>query len=242
MRRIRPRSVYDVFALVSFFLVIGGGTALASYVVSSNSQVGPNTISGHKPPSGNHANIIGGSVNATDLANGAATLSKLAPGSVNSSKVVNGSLTAADIAGDTIGAGQLAPVGDVSNLNTAPIEAVPFVIRFHVSLLIDPNSSRDGLIYDANAPQGFTVIDAWTDQGSTNPDQSWELRNAANGGGDALTDPQPAPTSQITRLSGTLHTDSTVPKNGSMVVRVTNPSPATAAATFDLYVLAMPAP
>ena len=44
----------DVLALTSFFLVLGGGTALASYVVSSNSQVGPGTISGHKPPAGSH--------------------------------------------------------------------------------------------------------------------------------------------------------------------------------------------
>ena len=52
----------DVLALTSFFLVLGGGTALASYVVSSNSQVGPGTISGHKPPAGSHTNIIPGRV------------------------------------------------------------------------------------------------------------------------------------------------------------------------------------
>jgi hypothetical protein len=68
MSRIRPRSVYDVLALLSFFLVLGGGTALASYVVSSNSQIGPGTISGHKPPSGDHANIIANSINGTDIA------------------------------------------------------------------------------------------------------------------------------------------------------------------------------
>lgn len=59
------------------FGVLGGGTAIAAYVVSSNSQVGPGTISGHNPPSGDHANIIGGSVNAQDLAAGAVTPSKL---------------------------------------------------------------------------------------------------------------------------------------------------------------------
>jgi hypothetical protein len=97
INRFRPRSVYDVLALVSFFLVLGGGTALAaSYVVSSNSQVGPNTISGHKPPAGKHANVISGSLNSTDLANGAVTLGKLGINSVNSTKVVNGSLTATD--------------------------------------------------------------------------------------------------------------------------------------------------
>jgi hypothetical protein len=68
MRRLRPRSVYDVLALLSFFLVLGGGTALASYVVSSNTQIGPNTISGHKPPTGDHANVIAGSINGQDVA------------------------------------------------------------------------------------------------------------------------------------------------------------------------------
>src|SRR5690242_15111647 len=87
MRRIRPRSAYDVLALVSFFLLIGGGTALASYVVSSNSQIGPGTVSGHQPPTGKHANIIGGTINGTDLA----------ANSVNGSKVADHSITKADV-------------------------------------------------------------------------------------------------------------------------------------------------
>ena len=40
----------------------------AAIVVSSNSQVASNTISGHKPPSGKHANLIVGSVNGQDIA------------------------------------------------------------------------------------------------------------------------------------------------------------------------------
>jgi hypothetical protein len=92
MRQIRPRSAYDVLALISFFLVIGGGTALASYIVSSNSQIGPGTVSGHKPPSGDHSNIIGGSVNGQDLATN----------SVNSAKVTDGSLLGGDIHANTI--------------------------------------------------------------------------------------------------------------------------------------------
>ena len=35
---------------------------------SSNSQIGPGTVSGQKPPSGDHANIISGSVNGSDVA------------------------------------------------------------------------------------------------------------------------------------------------------------------------------
>lgn len=95
--RIRSHLTYaNVVASLALFLVLGGGTALASYVVSSNSQVGPNTISGHKPPSGDHANILSGSVNGTDLATASVSSAKLAPNSVNATKVLDGSLTASD--------------------------------------------------------------------------------------------------------------------------------------------------
>src|SRR5213592_5072887 len=58
----------NVMSTLAVFLVLGGGTALGAYVVSSNSQIGPGTVSGHKPPSGKHANIIAGSINGTDIA------------------------------------------------------------------------------------------------------------------------------------------------------------------------------
>ena len=75
---LRPHLTYaNVMVTILAFIVLGGGTALASFVISSNSQVGPGTISGHKPPSGDHANIIAGSLNGTDLANNAVTASKL---------------------------------------------------------------------------------------------------------------------------------------------------------------------
>src|SRR6188472_4439742 len=66
---IRSHLTYaNVMVTILAFVVLGGGTALASYVVSSNSQIGPNTVSGHKPPSGDHANVIAGSVNGQDVA------------------------------------------------------------------------------------------------------------------------------------------------------------------------------
>jgi hypothetical protein len=63
----------NVISTLALFLVLGGGTALAAYVVSSNSQIGPGTVSGHKPPSGEHANIIAGSVNGQDVADNSLT-------------------------------------------------------------------------------------------------------------------------------------------------------------------------
>lgn len=78
MSRIRKHLTYaNVMATLAVFLVLGGGTALASYVISSNGQIGPGTVSGHKPPSGKHANIIAGSVSGTDLAPAAVGSAKL---------------------------------------------------------------------------------------------------------------------------------------------------------------------
>jgi hypothetical protein len=71
-QRLRSKLTYaNVMATIAVFLVLGGGTALGAYVVSSNSQIGPGTVSGHKPPTGKHANIIAGSINGQDVANGA---------------------------------------------------------------------------------------------------------------------------------------------------------------------------
>jgi hypothetical protein len=64
LRHLTFANVVSVMALV-FAL---GGTAVASVIVTSNSQVAKNTISGHLPPSGDHANIIGGSLATQDLA------------------------------------------------------------------------------------------------------------------------------------------------------------------------------
>lgn len=72
----------DLIALLALFLAVGGGSALASYIITSNGQVGPNTISGHHPPSGDHSNVISGSLTGQDLATGAVSAGKLATGVV----------------------------------------------------------------------------------------------------------------------------------------------------------------
>jgi hypothetical protein len=69
VRRLRPRLTYaNVASTLALVIALSGSTAMATIVVSSNSQVAKNTISGHAPPTGDHPNIISGSVNATDLA------------------------------------------------------------------------------------------------------------------------------------------------------------------------------
>ena len=68
MRSRFRRSHGTVVAYLALFVALGGTATAVTYVVSSNGQVGPNTISGHHPPSGEHANVIPGSVNAQDVA------------------------------------------------------------------------------------------------------------------------------------------------------------------------------
>jgi hypothetical protein len=57
----------NVVSLMALFVALGGTATAVSYVVSSNSQVGANTISGHHPPSGEHSNLIPASVNGQDV-------------------------------------------------------------------------------------------------------------------------------------------------------------------------------
>jgi hypothetical protein len=70
--RIRRPTHTTVVAYLALFVALGG-TAMASVIITDNSQVAQNTISGHKPPSGKHANLIAGSVNGQDVADNSLT-------------------------------------------------------------------------------------------------------------------------------------------------------------------------
>jgi hypothetical protein len=78
----------NVMVTILAFLVIGGGTALAAYVVNSNADIAPGTVSGHKPPAGDHSNIIAGSIDG---------LRDVALESLTGNNVKNSSLTGSDI-------------------------------------------------------------------------------------------------------------------------------------------------
>jgi hypothetical protein len=110
--RIRARLTFaNVVSVLALFFALGG-SAYATFVVNSNSDVAPNTISGHDPPSGDHANLIAGSVATQDLAAGsvtggrlaasAVTNGKLATDAVTGPKVQSNSLTGSDINESTL--------------------------------------------------------------------------------------------------------------------------------------------
>jgi hypothetical protein len=87
MHLIRRHLTYaNVMVTILAFVVLGGGTALADYVISSNSQIGPGTVSGHKLLPGNHANVIAGSVNGMDVADSSLTGADLADRTVDTCK------------------------------------------------------------------------------------------------------------------------------------------------------------
>ena len=68
VRRLRPRSGYDLVAVVALMLALGGGTAMAAVIVSSNSQIAANTVSGSKRPAGfANDNVANGSIDTPDL-------------------------------------------------------------------------------------------------------------------------------------------------------------------------------
>jgi hypothetical protein len=57
----------NVVSVIALFVALGG-TAAAAVIITDNSQVAQNTISGHKPPTGKHANVIAASINGQDVA------------------------------------------------------------------------------------------------------------------------------------------------------------------------------
>jgi hypothetical protein len=175
MSGIRRHLTYaNVMVTILAFLVLGGGTALASYIVSSNSQIGPGTVSGHNPPSGDHANVIGGSLNASDLASGAVTngklgtgavtAPKLATGSVATAKLANGAVTAPKLAPSAIGARAYGQVNGTTVTRSKNVAAVtnPSAGKFCIKLPGSIAASQTGLVV---TPEEGTASTSWSTNG-----------------------------------------------------------------------------
>jgi hypothetical protein len=68
----------NVASGLALFVALSGTASAAGYVINSNSQVGPSTIAGHHPPSGDAANVIAGTINGTDIQPGSIGAAQLA--------------------------------------------------------------------------------------------------------------------------------------------------------------------
>src|SRR3954464_15368527 len=152
LEKLRRRLTFaNVVSLMALFFAIGG-SAYAAVIVTSNDDVAPDTIAGHKPGSGKHSNLILGSVTNEDLApetvktgritDGTVALRDLGADSVDSDKVKNESIGSAEIATGAVGFSELRktvfydvgtqrandPVGgpatDVALVDDAPFEAI----------------------------------------------------------------------------------------------------------------------
>jgi hypothetical protein len=106
MPRSRP-SPAMIVALLALFVALGGSAA-AAFVVSSNNDIGPNTVAGGNPPSGAHSNIIAGSVAAADIKPNSIGSGRILDNSLTGTDIADGSVSAVDIKPSTIGTGRVA--------------------------------------------------------------------------------------------------------------------------------------
>ena len=88
-RRVRRPSPAMVVACLALFVALGGSAA-AAIVVSSNSQIAPNTIYGANKPSTANDNIVDGSVAAADIRQNGLPGNRIADNSVASIDVTDG--------------------------------------------------------------------------------------------------------------------------------------------------------
>src|SRR4051794_12679219 len=135
-RRFHRPSPAMIVACIALFVALGG-TAMAPFVVSSNSQVGPNTIYGANKPASANDNIVDGSVAPVDIrpsslrgdrvADGSLTGADIGDGSVSGGKLAKNSVPGAKIANDSLTGAQvnestLGPVPDAGALGAVPAE------------------------------------------------------------------------------------------------------------------------
>ena len=138
---IRSRLTYaNVMVTILALVVLGGGTAVAAYVVSSNGQIGRGTISGHRPPVGKHVNIIAGSLNGQDVADNSLSGADIDESSLLVSRVL------ARPTGGTLSTDGLTTAGQTSyslpNATFAqrPNEIIEFVSQIKTTLATPPGS------------------------------------------------------------------------------------------------------
>jgi hypothetical protein len=107
LRRLRPRSVYDVFAVLALFVALGGTSAVAlsgSNTVFSDDIANDNFNSPTEGQGGLVASDLrAGSVAGSEVADGSLTGNDVFNNTIAGADITNGSLTGADVFDNTIG-------------------------------------------------------------------------------------------------------------------------------------------
>jgi hypothetical protein len=137
-----------VVACVALFFALGG-SALAAFVVSSNSQIGPNTIYGANKPATANDNIVNGSITADDIKGD----------SIGNGRIKNGSLIGADVAPNTltgthINESTLGQVPDAGAVAGVPAEGLR---RYQWTGRQATSSCSEAQIWKECAPYTLTV-------------------------------------------------------------------------------------
>jgi hypothetical protein len=152
----------NVMVTILAFIVLGGGTALAAVIITDNSQVARDTISGHNPPTGDLSNIISGSVNGQDLAARAVSGGKLANNSIGGSKVIDGSLTGADVASNSLTGAQIdeSTLGEVPGAQGAEVAEIGGLGRYTGDQSCTPSGTayEDCAIVTLSLPRQANVL------------------------------------------------------------------------------------
>jgi hypothetical protein len=117
---LRPRSIYDVMALIACVAAVGTGTAYAADTIGSSDIIDESILS---------QDIKNQEVRASDIHDGGVTNEKLQANSVTSGKVADESLTSDDLATNSVGPTEVADDaidgGEIVNDSLGAIDLAP---------------------------------------------------------------------------------------------------------------------
>src|SRR3954469_17821395 len=100
LRKLRPRSAYDVMAAIAFFIAVAGGTAYAANTIGSSDVIDESLLS---------QDVKNGEVKNPDIGTNSVTSSRIATGNVFNSDLANDSVTGAKVVANTLTASDLGP-------------------------------------------------------------------------------------------------------------------------------------
>jgi hypothetical protein len=170
-RKFRPRSIYDVFAVLALVVALGGTSAWATHEVINSSDV------------------VNESLTGADIQNGTLTGQDVFDNTIGGADITNGSLTGADVFDNTIGG------ADVTNnslsgadINESSLAKVPDADQLDG---VDSSAfQRVGLVQarfaDQTESEGFPFLASWdelahiTTDGDADADDTIRILNTAS--------------------------------------------------------------
>jgi hypothetical protein len=104
-RKLRPRSIYDVFAVLALVVALGGTSAWATHEVINSSDVVDDSLTGAdiKNSSLTGQDVFDNTISGADITNGSLTGADVFDNTIGGADITNGSLTGAKIANESIG-------------------------------------------------------------------------------------------------------------------------------------------